>query len=152
MARRSPSHDDKHMSVASSVAEFVSGVLRQGESYLFYQSDESELNAVLNNSLGNAFSCKTHPHTPLQSKYINLGLYSTPSYEPSYTSPAAGFDTKYMFVVRAMLTGAAPEMQASNPRDDCPNRVYYRRSQVLPEFLVSFQLTQQLCQTTPMDT
>ena len=136
MAYCPPSVDenDETSAVSIIVTEFESGVLRQGESYLFYTTDVSELKAVLESSMETAFSgFSISEWTPRNC--ICLGEFS------SYGTPTPDSGTDYMFVVRAMID-AETVTHVPDPSDRHASRIYkiFNPSEVLPEFMISYNV------------
>ena len=132
MAYRSSSHGDKQASVVPVVAtQFEPGVLRQRETHLFYRPDKSELQAVLDSGVDHASSS-----LPAGQNVITM------SYESNSFIPAPGFDTKYMFVVRA-INGTDKVIGQTNLNNKLDGRTHVTQSylsEFLPEFLVSYQV------------
>ena len=134
MAYSSSSHDDKQSSIVSVVTQFEPGVLRQGETYLFYKADVSELKAILESSTETAFSGFSISELTPQS-CISLGEFS------SYGTPTPDSSTQYMFVVRAMIRADA-DIHVADPADNRSSRIYKMSdpAEILPEFLVSYKV------------
>ena len=134
MAYRWSSQDDTETSVVPvCVSEFEPGVLRQGEKHLFYHTDESELKAVLESEEEPAFR-----------RDASFGMAGITLDELSHYGlgvDTAGYDTKYMFVVRA-ITVVDTLIYDPDPEGEQAGRTYRKSnlSQVLPEFLISYKV------------
>ena len=125
----SPSNQDvKQTSAVSIETDFEPGVLRPGEMYLFYYTNATELNAVLESETKPAFSCHFR---------VSLGEFS--SY--GYSNLGDGYVNKYIFVVRAII-GADTVSYEPNPSEKGAGRTYLKSnlSEVLPEFLISCRI------------
>ena len=128
MAYHSPNDDLKQTSAVSSVTEFEPGVLREGEMHLFYQTNESHVKAVFESESAHAFSRNLYfGFAGLD--VITLGEFS------SYGQPTAGSDTKYMFVMRAIIDDPGPNYNGLSRTCRTSNL-----SLVIPEFLVSYKV------------
>ena len=96
MAHYSPNYDPEQTRAVSLVEELQPGVLRRREMYLFCRTNESHLRAVLDSETETAFSCNSY-FGLTGPDFVSLGEFS------NYGSPKPGPDTKYLFVVRAII-------------------------------------------------
>ena len=134
MAYRWSSQDDTETSVVPvCVSEFEPGVLRQGEKHLFYHTEESELKAVLESEEEPAFR-----------RDASFGMTGIILDELSHYGlgvETVGYDTGYMFVVRA-ITDVDTFIYDPDPERKRAGRTYRKAnlSQVLPEFLISYKV------------
>ena len=128
-----PSHHDvQQTTVVPLETGFEPGVLRQGEMYLFYRTNKFQLKTILESEAEPDFLL-TAP------TILTLEEFS------SYGEQNIHTRTKYMFVVRAII-GADTVIQEPYPKNKRVGRTYRKSilSEVLPEFLVSYQVNERL--------